>query len=121
MERLPSEVAKASKELPSQQRRQICINGAVPADFYHHSAKEFEPLAIIDRQSPRAVALHVLSAYLPLTSLGRIRAPARRGPSSLPATEADAFLIWGDIGEARMTRDDLATDSRRFSHGLNTD
>jgi hypothetical protein len=41
--------------------------------------------------------------------------------ASLAATEADAFLIGGDIGEARMTRDDLATDSRQFSHGLNTD
>jgi hypothetical protein len=41
--------------------------------------------------------------------------------ASLAATEADAFLIGGDLGQARMTRDDLATDSRRFSHGLNTD
>jgi hypothetical protein len=57
VERLPSEVAKASKEIPGQER-QICINRAMPADFNHHAAKHLEPLAIIDRQSPAAVALH---------------------------------------------------------------
>jgi hypothetical protein len=41
--------------------------------------------------------------------------------ASLAATEFDAFLIGGDIGDARMTRDELATDSRQFSRGLNTD
>jgi hypothetical protein len=34
----------------------------MPADFNHHAVKELEPLAIIDRQSPAAVALRVLSA-----------------------------------------------------------
>jgi hypothetical protein len=34
----------------------------MPADFNHHAAKELEPLAIIDRQSPAAAARHVLSA-----------------------------------------------------------
>jgi hypothetical protein len=52
-------VAKAGEEIPSQQRRQTCINRAMPADFNHHAAKELEPLAIIDRQSPAADALPV--------------------------------------------------------------
>jgi hypothetical protein len=64
VERLPSEVAKASKEIPSQERRQICINRVMPADLNHHDVKELEPLAIIDRKSPAAVALHVLSAQV---------------------------------------------------------
>jgi hypothetical protein len=34
----------------------------MPADFNHHAAKELEPPAIIYRQWPAAVALHVLSA-----------------------------------------------------------
>jgi hypothetical protein len=34
----------------------------MPADFNHHAAKELEPLAVIYRQLPAAVALHVLSA-----------------------------------------------------------
>jgi hypothetical protein len=49
-ERLPSEVAKASKEIPSQERRQSCMNRSMPADFNDHAAKELEPLAIIYRQ-----------------------------------------------------------------------
>jgi hypothetical protein len=52
-------MAKASEEIPSQERRQICINRAMPVDFNDHAAKELEPLAIIYRQSPAAVALHV--------------------------------------------------------------
>ena len=69
-ERLPSEVAKASKEIPSQERRQICINRAMPADFSHHAVKELEPLAIIYCQWPAAVvesrcgAVVLGSAYL---------------------------------------------------------
>jgi hypothetical protein len=58
-ERLPSEVAKASKEIPSQERRQMCINRAMHADCDHHAAKGLEPPATIDRQSPAAVAVHV--------------------------------------------------------------
>jgi hypothetical protein len=54
-ERLPSEVAKASKEIPNQERRQICINRAIPADFNRHAVRELEPLAIIYRQWPAAV------------------------------------------------------------------
>jgi hypothetical protein len=46
-ERMPSEVAKASKEIPTQERRQIDIYRAMPADSNHHAAKELEPLAII--------------------------------------------------------------------------
>jgi hypothetical protein len=64
-ERLPPEVAQASKETPSQEWWQICIDRAMPADFKHHAAKELEPLAIIYHQSPVAIALHVLSALLP--------------------------------------------------------
>jgi hypothetical protein len=39
-ERLPSEVPKTSKEIPSQERQQICINWAMPTDFNNHAAKE---------------------------------------------------------------------------------
>jgi hypothetical protein len=64
--RLPSEVAKASKEIPSQERRQICINRAIPADFNRHAVRELEPLAIIYRQWPAAV--HCMSLPRLLTS-----------------------------------------------------
>jgi hypothetical protein len=41
--------------------------------------------------------------------------------ASLAATETDAILFGGDTCEARMTQDNVATETRRFSHGLNTD
>jgi hypothetical protein len=65
-ERLPSEIAKASKEIPSQERGKSCINRAMPADFKHLAVKELEPLAVIYRQLPAAVALRVRSARQPL-------------------------------------------------------
>jgi hypothetical protein len=65
-ERLPSGMAKASKEIPSQERGKTCINRAMPADFKHLAVKELEPLAVIYRQLPAAVALRVRSARQPL-------------------------------------------------------
>ena len=59
-------MAKASKEIPSQERGKTCINRAMPANFKHLAVKELEPLAVIYRQLPAAVGLRVRSARQPL-------------------------------------------------------
>jgi hypothetical protein len=64
-------MAKASKEIPSQERGKTCINRAMPANFKHLAVKELEPLAVIYRQLPAAVALRVRSANSLLDGLDR--------------------------------------------------
>jgi hypothetical protein len=86
-ERLPSEVAKASEDIPSQERRQICINWAMSADFNHHAAKELEPLAIIYRQWPATVALRVrlVSRVVRLKNKKQILIPRSHHDPATPA------------------------------------